>query len=100
MTRAAEKLRQQSSVSGAVHVSISTSLFQKMDAQYKTGIDSYLPGSYVYTLKLAQAGLWGLKRIYRSGYRYAKAGVMSMELAPANMKQACSFVVAEKMRDN
>lgn len=98
MTRAAEKLRRQSSLCRAVHIFIRTSPFRKKDAQYSQGLTVTLPEATCNTLTLAKVGLWSLKRIYRSGYRYAKAGVILMDLAPAEMRQASLLIdhVADK----
>ncbi|MBA2482885.1 MAG: Y-family DNA polymerase [Nitrosomonas sp.] len=92
MTRAAEKLRRQSSLCRAIHIFIRTSPFREKDAQYSQGLTITLPGATCNTLTLAKGGLWGLKRIYRSGYRYAKAGVILMDLAPAEMRQASLLI--------
>lgn len=89
--RATEKLRRQSSVAGAVHVFITTSPFREKDPQYSQGLTIPLPDATSNTLKLVKAVLWGLKRIYRPGYRYAKAGVMLMDLAPAATQQNSLF---------
>lgn len=35
---------------------------------------------------LTKAALWGLRKIYRRGYKYQKAGVMLSELVPADNK--------------
>lgn len=94
-SRAAEKLRRQSCVSGAVHVFICTSPFREQDAQYSRGLTVTLLEATSNTLKLVQAVSWGLKRIYRPGYCYAKAGVMLMDLAPAGSQQNSLF--AEEM---
>ena len=91
MTRAAEKLRCQSSVSAAVHIFIRTSPFRKKDKQYSQGLTVTLLEANSNTLKLVQAGLWGLKRIYQPGYHYAKAGVILMDLAPKGLHQAALF---------
>ena len=96
MTRAAEKLRRQSSLCRALHVFIRTSPFRQKDAQYSQGLTVTLPKATCNTLKLAQAGLWGLKHIYRSDYRYAKAGVILMDLAPIEMRQ--DFIVYRIMQ--
>ncbi|MBU0593529.1 MAG: Y-family DNA polymerase [Gammaproteobacteria bacterium] len=90
-TRAAEKLRRQSSVAGAIHVFIATSPFREKDPQYSQGITIPLPEASDDTLKLICAAQWGLKQIYRPGYRYAKAGVMLMELGPAGRRQHMLF---------
>jgi DNA polymerase V len=91
MTRAAEKLRHQSSLCRAIHVFIHTSPFRQKDAQYSQGLTVTLPKATCNTLKLAQVGLWGLKRIYRPGYRYVKAGVILMDLTPTEMRQTSLF---------
>ncbi len=90
-TRAAEKLRRQSSVAGALHVYIATSPFREKDPQYSRGITIPLPQAADDTSRLVRAALWGLKQIYRPGYRYAKAGVMLMELGPAGCQQQALF---------
>jgi DNA polymerase V len=90
-TRAAEKLRRQSCVAGAVHVFIGTSPFRENDPQYNQGLTIPLPNATSNTLKLVQAVLWGLGRIYRPGYRYAKAGVMLMDITPAATQQNSLF---------
>jgi DNA polymerase V len=90
-TRVAEKLRRQNSEAGALHVFITTSPFREKDPQYGKGMTIPLPEATSDTLKLVKAALWGLKHIYRPGYRYAKAGVMLMELAPETNRQQTLF---------
>ena len=91
ITRAAEKLRCQSALTNTVHVDIRTNPHRKRDAQYQQGITVTLSESASDTIKLVQAALWGLKRIYRPGYRYGKAGVILMNLIPAGMRQTALF---------
>ena len=88
ITRGAEKLRGQSSLAQAVHVYIRTNPHRKKDAQYHQGITIALTEPTSDTIKLVQAGLWGLQRIYRPGYRYNKAGIMLMNLIPVSLRQA------------
>jgi DNA polymerase V len=90
-TRAAEKLRRQSSAAGAIHVFITTSPFRAKDPQYSQGITIPLAEAADDTLKLIRAALWGLKQIYRPGYSYAKAGVMLMDIGPAGCRQQTLF---------
>ena len=91
ITRAAEKLRSQSSFSGAIHIFIRTSPFRQKEAQYSQGLTVTLLAASSDTLKLVQAGLWGLNQIYRPGFHYAKAGVILMNLVPTGMQQASLF---------
>ena len=91
ITRAAEKLRCQSSLAHAVHVDIRTNPHRKQDAQYRQGITVTLMEPTCDTIRLTRAGLWGLARIYRPGYRYNKAGAILMELIPAGLRQTALF---------
>ncbi|SES69038.1 DNA polymerase V [Nitrosomonas marina] len=100
ITRAAEKLRCQSLLAHAVHVYIHTNPHRKRDAQYRQGITVTLTEPSCDTIKLTRAGLWGLARIYRTGYRYNKAGIMLMELVPADaLRQTALFAHGTTMAD-
>lgn len=88
VTRAAEKLRRQNSFAGAVNVHIRTSPFKLDQPFYSNGYTVVLPSPTSDTRKLVTVALWVLKRLYRSGYQYAKAGVMLSDLVPA---QACQI---------
>ncbi|MBI1891258.1 MAG: Y-family DNA polymerase [Burkholderiales bacterium] len=91
ITRAAEKLRHQQSVCGAVHVFIHTNQFRKQDEQYNNGIVVSLPEPTGDTRVLIAAALFGLRHIYRPGYKYKKAGVMLMELSNSKQRQSSIF---------
>lgn len=82
VARAAEKLRRQKSVAGALAVFIRTSPFREKDPQYSKHIVVPLSQASDDTLQLTRAALWILKRIYRPSYAYAKAGVMLLDLQP------------------
>ena len=86
-SRAAQKLRQQGSLANAVLVFIRTSPFRPQERQYSQSITVPLLGPSADTLHIAGAALDGLKRIYRRGYRYAKAGVMLLDLQAASVQQ-------------
>lgn len=91
MTRAAEKLRKQSSYAGALHVYIRTSPFKLDQPFYSNGYTVALPSPTDDTRQLVSVALWVLKRLYRSGYQYAKAGVMLSELVPVQGCQTDLF---------
>ena len=80
--RAAEKLRSQKSQTRQVLCFIRTSPFRVNEAQYSRSIVVKLPRPTNDTVELTQAALRGLQAIYRSGYLYAKAGVMLLDLSP------------------
>ncbi|MDO8893557.1 DUF4113 domain-containing protein, partial [Nitrosomonas sp.] len=49
---------------------------------------------YIITVSICnwnKVALWGLRKIYRSGYRYQKAGVMLSELVPRQYRQLDLF---------
>ncbi len=84
--RGAEKLRKQGSFAGQVYVFIRTSPFRK-DPQYSRGIAVPLRRPTADTALVVASALAGLRAIYQNGYRYAKAGVMLMDLAPGTVHQ-------------
>lgn len=91
MNRAAEKLRRQQSYAGSVHVFIRTSPHNPQEPCYANAMTIPLPSPTDDTMKLVRAALWGLRRIYRTGYRYQKAGVMLSELVPSEVFQGDLF---------
>lgn len=91
MSRAAEKLRAQHCVAGAIQVNIRTSPHRVDDAQYSNAITLPLTTAGSDTRLLVRAALWGLKRLFRPGYRYANAGVMLMEISPDDNVQQSLF---------
>jgi DNA polymerase V len=86
-SRAAEKLRKQNSVAGQILVFIRTSPFRP-EAQYSRSMVNPLRRPTSDTALLVQAALMGLDRIYKPGFKYAKAGVMLLELQPDSQQQS------------
>ncbi|VAY89054.1 DNA polymerase V, subunit C [mine drainage metagenome] len=80
MSRAAEKLRAQHSVAGIVGVHIQTNPFNPEAPQYHPSQVVPLVKSTDDTRYLTQAALHGLQHLYRSGFKYKKAGVVLMAL--------------------
>ncbi|WP_256206335.1 DinB/UmuC family translesion DNA polymerase [Nitrosomonas oligotropha] len=91
ISRAAEKLRRQQSYAGSVHVSIRTSPFNEKEPYYANGMTIALPRQTDDTRLLTKVALWGLRKIYRSGYKYQKAGVMLSELVSRQYRQMDLF---------
>lgn len=85
-SRAAEKLRRQNGVAGQVLVFIRTSPFRKT-AQYSRSMVMPLRSPTSDTPALATAAAHALRMIYRTGFEYAKAGVMLLDLAPSSRVQ-------------
>lgn len=91
MARAAEKLRGQHSMAGAIQVYIRTNPFKPEHPQYQRGLSFALPAPSADTRTLTRAALWGLRHLFKPGYAYQKAGVMLMELRDANVVQGQLF---------
>ena len=98
VARAAEKLRKQASLAGALMVFIRTNPFNPKEPQYQRSVTIPLPEATSDTRVLVMWALKGLKRIYRPGFAYQKAGVMLSELRPKAMAQASLFVDPETDR--
>lgn len=91
-TRAAEKLRAQQCVAGAITVSVRTNPFRPRDPQYNQAVVVPLREPTSDSRVLIQAALWGLNKIYRSGYAYKKAGVLLSGLEPVARRQESLLV--------
>ncbi|MFZ2386832.1 MAG: Y-family DNA polymerase, partial [Polaromonas sp.] len=86
-SRASEKLRKQGSHTGQVLVFIRTSPFRQQDKQYSRSTVVPLRRPTNDSRAISQAALMGLASIYQPGYRYAKAGVMLLDLNDAGVEQ-------------
>lgn len=90
-SRAAEKLRRQNSYARAITVFINTSRFNKPEENYSNAFRVSLSPQTASTIVLTKAAIWGLRKIYRRGYQYQKAGVMLSGLVDAQTRQADLF---------
>lgn len=88
---AAERMRRQGLKAGQVHVFIQTSPFRKQDKQYSGAVVVPLAVPAGDTLRLVEVALVGLARLYKPGFRYAKAGVMLLDLTDRAVEQADLF---------
>jgi DNA polymerase V len=96
-TRAAEKLRAQQSVCGAIYVFVQTNRFRPDDPQYSAGLTIPLPNPTGDTRLLTGAALHGLACLFKPGYSYKKVGVMLMDLSQTAVGQQSLFdAVAEQ----
>ena len=85
-SRASEKVRKQQSLASEVMVFIRTSPFRK-DPQYSRSIVVPLRRPTADTGAIVQATVLGLRAIYCQGFKYAKAGVMLLDLQPDSVAQ-------------
>ncbi len=91
IAKAAEKLRAQDSLARAVQVYIRTNVFKPEVPQYQRGVTLPLPEATADTRVLTQWALVVLRRIYRLGFGYHKAGVMLLDLVPSTNRQFSLF---------
>lgn len=91
IAKAAEKLRAQDSLAGGVQVYIRTNVFKPEVPQYQKGVTVPLPEATADTRVLTQWAIRSLRRIYRPGFGYHKAGVMLLDLVPAAKRQLALF---------
>ena len=96
IAKAAEKLRAQGSVAGAVQVQIRTSPFKPDAPHYQRAVTIPLAAPSDDTLVLTNWALRILKKIYRPGYAYQKAGVVLQELSPKMARQISLFQDTER----
>jgi DNA polymerase V len=87
----ARRLREQRSMANAVHVFIRTSAHRASDRQHAPCATMPLPRPTADTRGLVVAAVRALRSIYKPGYRYAKAGVMLLELQDDRQQQQASL---------
>ncbi|MGI9534345.1 MAG: Y-family DNA polymerase [Thermodesulfobacteriota bacterium] len=95
-SRAAEKLRSQNSIARYISVFLKTNKYKK-GAQYNSSIGTYLPEPTSYTPDFIKTAHTLLDKLYKSGYRYKKAGVMLAEICPDNKTQLNLFSTSRNL---
>lgn len=98
ISRAAEKLRLQDSACGMLHVSLRTGRHNPQDPYYSTGKSVQFAVATSDTRRLGKAAKNIIQTLYRSGYRYAKAGVMLYDIVPAVGVQTNLFDKVDDLR--
>jgi DNA polymerase V len=86
-SRAAEKLRAQESVAGAVNVFFLTSPFRPTDRQHSVSVTVPLVRPTSDSRILVSAAADAVRREFRAGFNYAKAGAMLLGVQPASQVQ-------------
>lgn len=95
ITNAAERLRREKLLAGAVSVHIRTS--RHAQAPFSDTVCVSLPAPEADTRLLLSAVLRGLDRLFRPGYLYAKAGVMLHDLTPLHGRQGSLLTTPEDL---
>jgi len=86
-SRAAERLRQQGSVAGAVGIYFMTSPFRTHDRQHSVNVTVPLPRPTGDSAVLMRAAEMAVRSQFRAGFRYAKAGAILTDLQSAGREQ-------------
>ncbi len=94
-TRAGEKLRYQHSACGALQVSIRTGKHNPHDPYYAQSRIIRFPVATADSRKLIAAACEGVEKIFKPGLRYAKAGVMLLDIASCEQVQSELFDSAD-----
>ena len=82
-TRVAEKIREQGLVAESMSIFVLTNYFNRKEKQYSNSIKLQLPYPTNNSIKIVKRALEGIRKIYREGYRYKKAGVILYGLTKA-----------------
>ena len=95
---AAAKLRKQKSCAAALLVFIDTNPYREDLSQYSQHIIMRLPVASNSTQELINYALDGLRKIYRPGYLYKKAGVMMMDICSEKAVQGNLFDTVDRKK--
>jgi len=87
----AEKLRRQSSCCRAIMIFVHTNGFRADLPQYARNIVVKLPFPTNSSIELSHFATEALKRIFKSGFQYKKAGVIVMDFVPQDNRQLTLF---------
>ena len=82
-TRVAEKIREEGLVAESMSIFVLTNYFNRKEKQYSNSIKLKLPYPTNNSIKIVKRALEGIRKIYREGYRYKKAGVILYGLTKA-----------------
>lgn len=85
--RAAEKLRRQGLCASAIRVFVMTNRFKPHEPQYNAFKAVRLPVATADSARLLAAARYAVRRLWKRGYSFKKAGVELIELVPANSIQ-------------
>ena len=87
----AEKLRSQNSNCNSIYVFVRSNKFQKNKTQYRNGILMTIPFSTNSNMIISKYAIEGLKKIFRQGIDYKKAGTIVMGLDSSDNYQLNLF---------
>ncbi len=83
-SRVSEKIREEGLVAESMNVFVLTNYFNKREKQYSNSIKLNLPFPTNNSIKIIKRALEGVRKIYRPGYKYKKAGIVLNGLSKQN----------------
>lgn len=86
-----EKLRKQKTCTNSIQVYINTNAHREDQLQYNKSITLKLPYPTNSTIELARFALIALDKIFKEGYGYKSAGLITMDFTPENESQVKLF---------
>ena len=96
-TRASEKLRLHGLVATAMQVFVMTNRFAKTDPQHVNQVTFDIEPT-ADTFAMIASATQAAHHLWRDGYRYAKAGVVLLDLAPSSAQPASLFPSRDPVR--
>src|SRR5690606_37499508 len=96
----AEKLRKQHSFCSSITVFVMTNRFRTEQEQYQNSITLDLPFATNSAIELSKYATLALRRIFREGYAYKKAGVIVSNFSPDDSEQMTLFDSRDKRHDS
>lgn len=89
------KLRERSLMAEELTAFLATNRFHDREPQYFNSVSVRLPEATDYTPAIAETAVAAIKRIYRDGYGYKKAGITLSRLVDTRTRQLNLFTNAE-----
>ena len=84
-SRVSEKIREEGLAAESMSVFVLTNHFNRREKQYSNSIKLQLPFPTNNSINIVKRALEGVRKIYRPGYRYKKAGVILYGLTRHNL---------------
>lgn len=91
-----EKLRKQRSCCRELHIFILTNRHRSDQPQYNPSIKVRLPYATNSAIEITKYALLALKKIYKDGYGYKKAGVIVQDFVPEESEQLSMFTERDR----
>ena len=84
-SRVSEKIREEGLVAESMSIFVLTNHFNRREKQYSNSIKLHLPLPTNNSIKIVKRSLEGIRKIYRPGYKYKKAGIILYGLSRQNV---------------